>query len=153
MVWIPEMVPGWSHNMLRQITIAKSKTVSVDDGKFSKAVNEYIFAYGLKQVLNDAGSQGKSAEDKLALAEKKLAKLYSGDLAIHRTTDPVAAEAKKIAIAKVNAAIAKKGKKPEDVENIGELVAKVMTQTDVQAEAKRRVDAANAVEIDLDDLL
>lgn len=83
------------------LTIAKVHTVEVLPGNFNQDVLAYIFAYGLKQVLNDAGSAMKTPEAKLEAAEQKLEALYRGELRKSRepgaTADPVAKEANRLA--------------------------------------------------------
>jgi hypothetical protein len=65
---------------VRDVTIAKVHTLAVDPSKFNADVLEYIFTYGLKQVLNDAGSAGKSPDQKRNMAIVKLDALYKGEL-------------------------------------------------------------------------
>jgi hypothetical protein len=89
------------NNAAREVTIAKLHTLQVDVAQFNDDVLTYLFNYGLKQVLNDAGSAGKSADEKLAMAETKLAALYAGELRKQREAgepaDPVGKEAFRIA--------------------------------------------------------
>jgi hypothetical protein len=86
---------------VRDVTIAKVHTLAVDPSKFNADVLEYIFAYGLKQVLNDAGSAGKDAGQKRDMALVKLDALYNGELRKARESgepaDPVGKEAYRIA--------------------------------------------------------
>ena len=64
--------------MAQHIMIAKTHKLEVEDGRFSQDIRDFIWNYGLRQILNDAGSSGKSPDEKLAMAEKKLAALYEG---------------------------------------------------------------------------
>lgn len=86
---------------VRDVTIAKVHTLAVDPTRFNADVLEYIFAYGLKQVLNDAGSAGKDADQKRDMAIVKLDALYNGELRKAREagepTDPIGKEAYRIA--------------------------------------------------------
>lgn len=95
------------------IHIARTHILPVDTTKFSQAVTDYIFAYGLKQVLNDAGSSGKDTLQKLAMAEKKLAALYEGTVRAVREGggDPIKAEMARLAVANVNGRIRAAGRK------------------------------------------
>lgn len=95
------------------ITIARMHELDIDTTKFTDAVNAYIFTYGLKQVLNDAGSAGKSPDEKLAMAEKKLAALYEGTVRAAREGggDPIKAEMARLAVANVNGRIKAAGRK------------------------------------------
>jgi hypothetical protein len=80
------------------VLIAKTHTLEVAPDKFNSAVKDFIWNYGLRQILNDAGSSGKSPDEKLAMAEKKLTALYEGVLRKTREArDPVTNEALKIA--------------------------------------------------------
>lgn len=75
---------------MQQVNIAGITDLSVDESRFTKQVNDYIFAYGLKQMLNDAhasitakveADEGKRNAQKVAAAEKKLQSLYDGHVA------------------------------------------------------------------------
>lgn len=145
------------------VTIAKTETVAVDTGKLNEAVLRYVFNYGLKQILNDAGSSGKSAEEKVAMAEKKLASLYEGTIRAARGgkpgQTPLEVEVERLARAEVTAAIKASGRKVKDVEE-DKLEAAIERHADkhadrLKAEAevilRRKRDAA-AVTVDLDDL-
>jgi hypothetical protein len=100
------------------VSIARTHTVDVDESRFTDAVREYIFNYGLKQILNDAGSSGENPDEKLEMANKKLAAMYDGTVRTSgaREGDPVKAEANRLAADMVKAAIRRKGKKLSDYE-------------------------------------
>lgn len=88
--------------------------LSVDTNKFSEDVHKYVYDYGLRQCLNDAAAtktdddgEPLSNDAIRALAEKRLANMYAGELRAHRAAgepaDPVEAEVRKIAIANIRA--------------------------------------------------
>ena len=104
-----------------QITIEDKAVVSI--GKTGKAIDvnfndlaphviQYIVSYGIKQVLNDAGSAAKSDSEKVAMAEKKMDTLLRGEIRAQRESDPIAARAKQIAIKAVTKAMKAKGIDP-----------------------------------------
>lgn len=97
-----------------QISIAKTHEIIVNTERFSDHVRQYIFDYGLKQVLNDAGSAGKNADEKLAMANKKLDALYAGEVRQARESDPVRAEARKMARAVIDRELKKVKKEWDD---------------------------------------
>lgn len=98
---------------VRDVTIAKVHTLVVDPSRFNSDVLEYIFAYGLKQVLNDAGSAGKNADQKRDMALVKLDALYNGELrkareagagksAVDKMADKLAADMVKAAVGHIS---------------------------------------------------
>lgn len=153
---------------VRDVTIAKVHTIAVDPSKFNSDVHEYIFAYGLKQVLNDAGSAGKSPDQKRDMALVKLDALYNGELRKARepgqSADPVAKEAWRIAgdlvqrllgriwkgefkpvdMAKCKAFAAKHDLDLSDTEGFLEAAREIIAKTDrVMADAKANVAKAD----------
>lgn len=88
-------------------TVAKSSFTADGIDALDPSVLSYIFEYGLRQILNDAGSQFKTPEDKIAAAVKKLETLRSGVIRMKTTreSDPIKAEAIRIATEMVEAAI------------------------------------------------
>jgi hypothetical protein len=157
-------------NYPSSVTIAKVNTLPVDVLAFNQDVIDYIFAYGLKQVLNDAGSAGKSTDEKLAMAEAKLAALYNGELRKAREAgepaDPIGKEAYRIAgelvakllgriykgewkcpdMAKAKAFAAKNELDISDAAEFLESARKIVAKSDrVRAEAKTNVESAAAL--------
>lgn len=131
-----------------QISIAKTHEIVVNTERFSDHVRQYIFDYGLKQVLNDAGSTGKNADEKLAMANKKLDALYAGEVRQARESDPVRAEARNMAKAAVMRDLKKVGKKVEDLAD-GQFASIVNDRLSrFMAAAKIVVDARKAAEPD-----
>lgn len=116
----------------RTLTIALGSAGSVDvqPDKFTDQVRDYIFEYGLKQMLNDAHAsitakthpkEAERASAKVAMAEKKLASLLAGQVAQARASaerDPVGAEVRRMAEAEVKQAIKLNGKKVGDYAKI-----------------------------------
>ena len=141
-----------NHTMtIRQITIAKTHTLTVDDSKLAEHVREYVFAYGLKQVLNDAGSQGKTPEQKFGMAEKKLDALLRGEIAATRESDPVTARAKAIAKDRLNKAFKAKGMDPaEHVTKFTSLWQELAAKPEIREVAQAQVDAERGLDLDIE---
>lgn len=100
-------------NAAKIVTIAKTHEVLIDAGHFNDDVLTYIFNYGLKQVLNDAGSAGKNADQKRDMALVKLDALYNGELrkareagagksAVDKMADKLAADMVKAAVGHIS---------------------------------------------------
>lgn len=127
---------------MAQVMIAKTHVVEVDVDAFTPAVREYIWNYGLKQVLNDAGSAGKSPDEKLGMAQKKLDALLRGEVGRAReAVDEVEAEARKIARKMIGDALRRKGKKVADFdeEMLKEKVKELAARDDVRTAAMERL--------------
>lgn len=86
----------------------KFGSMSVDLGKFAPTIHDHVYAYGLRQILNDAMAD-KTDEDGLPLppdqivakAQKRLDSLYAGELRVRGASaeplDPVEREAYRMA--------------------------------------------------------
>lgn len=108
------------------ISLGDAGEIAVDVAKMfdHEAVIQYVFNYGLKQMLNDvhAGETAKKTPDektrnanKLALATKKLNSLLAGEVAQARLGgDPIARLVRDMALDAVKADIRKAGKKFSD---------------------------------------
>lgn len=100
------------------ISLGKGGEITVDVAKLaeSDAVVNYIFQYGLKQMLNDVHASEKDAAAKKGLSQKKLDSLYRGEVAQSRASsgDPVAREMRAMAEADVKAKLKALGKKVSD---------------------------------------
>jgi len=110
--------------MTSSIQIGSAGALSVDFAalKANAKVNDYIWIYGLKQILNDAHSAmtakveantTKRNANKMALAKKKLASLLAGEIAqSHASTgsNAVEREAFALATAEIEAALKKIGR-------------------------------------------
>jgi hypothetical protein len=87
------------------VGLGKAGNITVGLNRLTDEVVEHIFAYGLKQLLNDCHASEKEPANKLALVQKKLENLYDGKITRAsgggRTSDPVAQEAKRLAKAKI----------------------------------------------------
>ena len=118
-----------------------SRDIDVAELVAHDAVTQYIFNYGLKQMLNDVHAgvtktvepdDAKRAAAKNALVDKKLASLLAGQVASERTGggDPVQREMLAMAKAEVKAGIAKIGKKLKDFsdESLGKAYAAQLTK-------------------------
>jgi hypothetical protein len=155
---------------IRDVTIAKIHSLTIDPTLFNADVLNYIFNYGLKQVLNDAGSAGKSPDEKMEMAIAKKNALYAGELRKQREAgepaDPIGKEAFRIAgelvakllgriykgewkcpdMAKARAFAAKHELDLSDAETfLGEARKIVAKSERVRAEAKTNVETASAL--------
>ena len=120
--------------------------VPVDLSKFPVATLVYVFAYGLRQVLNDAKAGENVPENAKAKMEKRLAKLLAGEMGTRSgsgSADPVEHEAtllsRKVVAQKMRAAGIKKPSEHADFEK---LVAQYATQPHVVEAARIRVETA-----------
>ncbi len=96
--------------------IGKAGVMTIDLAAMPDESLNYIFMYGLKQVLADAHSQAKTKDEATAMSEKKLAALYEGKFRVSssRTSDPVLKEAKRLAGIALDGALAAKGLSRKD---------------------------------------
>lgn len=110
-----------------EVSIGKGITMTVDTDKLGlvtdSAVGEHIAYIGLRNILMDshAGVTSDEADyvaKSRAIAEKKLAALYAGEVRTvgTREGDPVKAEAMRLAVAAIEAMLKKAGRKPKDVD-------------------------------------
>jgi hypothetical protein len=165
---------------MQTITVPETATVSVRKGArtisgirdWPLASLEKVLQYGFQQLANDAAAPAKKtwtkgqtpteAQTKAydaevdALVDKRIANLAAGIMRASsvRIGDPVAAEALRIATARVNAALKKASREATaaEVRKLAvELIAKRPEITDV---AKANVAAASGldIEVDLSDL-
>lgn len=152
------MTQVWEEN----VTVGLGKTGetrSIDCSALSPAVLRHIFTYGLRQIINDSMASGEDANEKIGLADKRIDNLIAGTLRAQRTaSDPITAEAIRLALIKVKQAIGKKGLTEKQVGAAKmralatDLVEKDETYR-VQAEANlAALGEVDDIEIDLDDL-
>jgi len=142
------------------ISLGKAGEIEVDPSKFTEAVTQYVFNYGLKQMLNDVHAAEKDLKAKVGLSQKKLDSLYAGEVAQARGGggDPVAREARKMAEADIRKALKAAGKKIADLEK-GVLAS--LTEKQLEAKKTEYLEKAAAklaikvegVEIDLEELM
>ena len=149
---------------MRTIGLGKGGEIVVDVAKLatSDAVVNYIFNYGLKQMLNDVHASEKDAKAKLGLSQKKLDSLYRGEVAQARATssgDRLAREMRLVAMEIVKdklRAIGKSwGKLSKDVQKAVVDKYLVTYDADVRKAAQARIDATKgnaSVELDLAEL-
>ena len=160
---IPPTLRGATMAKVIEISLGKGGSISVDTDKLREhaAVVEYVFNYGLKQMLNDVHASEKDAAAKLGLSQKKLDSLYRGEVAQQRAAggDPVMREMRNMAENDLKAKLKTLGKKVADIkkETMQELIGKqVKAGEDAYrkaAEAKLAIKPKGAeVEIDLSDL-
>lgn len=142
------------------VAIARTHMLAIDTTRFNEAVGQYIYMYGLKQILNDAGSAAKTPEEKLAMAEKKLAAMYEGTVRTagsRASVDPVQAEAERMAWEVLSKALRASGKKIKDVtdEAKADLIGKYLAKyPETMEKAKEALAAkANVPTVDLTDIL
>lgn len=145
------------------ISLGKGGSIVVDVARLMAhpAVIQYVFNYGLKQMLNDVHASEKDASAKLGLSQKKLDSLYEGKVAQSREAggDPVAREMRVMAENDLKAKIRALGKKISDIkaETMKELVAKQVAANEAAyrkaAEAKLAIKPASVEsDISLEDL-
>lgn len=101
------------------IGLGKAGEIEVDVAKLaaSEAVVNYVFNYGLKQMLNDVHASEKDLDAKVGLSQKKLDSLYRGEVAQARIGgggDPVAKEMRRMVEQEIKDTIKRAGKKLSD---------------------------------------
>ena len=141
------------------ISLGKGGEITVDVAKLaeSAAVVNYVFNYGLKQMLNDVHASEKDPEAKLGLSQKKLDSLYRGEVAQARVSsgDPVKREMRAMAEADVKAAMRVAGVKPSELPKgkLAEIIDAQMAKNEAKyrkaAEAKLaiKVEKVDAVDV------
>lgn len=134
------------------------QTLTVDPSAFPGNSREHIFAYGLRQLLNDSMSSHKAEDlvtDKAKAAARKdaderLANLLAGTLRASRESDPIAAEARRMAGEIIDAALVRKYGNAKAVKGAGDAVDRAALVRDLlsgehgpqlRADAKVVVDA------------
>lgn len=116
----------------------------IDTERFTPEVLDYVFAYGLKQVINDAAASGKTLDEKVALSSKRLEALYEGKLRAARASgNPLERHAKDIATD-----LGKR--KGLTGEALKEFVAKAAKLDTVLHLAQKRLDEEQALDLDID---
>lgn len=146
---------------MTQVNIGKGIEMNVDVAKLPTNVLDHVIYIGLRNILMDAHA-GVTAEksanveaDSLAVAEKKLAAMYAGEVrsAGTRTADPVKAEAVKIASGIIKTAWRKSGKKLADLDATdlrNAAVALIEKNAGIVEQARKNVEAAKALDVDVD---
>lgn len=145
------------------LMIAKTNAIVIDLDKFNEEVNKFVYLYGLKQLLNDAGSAAKGADEKLAMAQKKLDALYEGKVrssgggSAKAAIDPVQAEAERLAWDAIKVALKASGRKASDVDDEAKakaIEAYLGKNPETLKQAKARVEALAKTKstVDLGDL-
>ena len=147
--------------MTKEITISLGKggEIKVDLDKLqSEAVKDYIFLYGLKQMLNDVHAGEKEASAKAGLSQKKLDSLYRGEVAQARVGggDPVAKIMRELALADITKQVKAAGKKMKDLdkEKLQAAIAMMMKKHEAayRKTAEERL-AVNAPSVKADDIM
>lgn len=113
------------------VTCGNAGPFTVDINKLPQEALAYIFAYGLKQCLNDSRSAAKTEGEAQGMVQKKLDALYAGTIrsVSTRTSDPVMAEAKRLATAILKTKKIKREQLTDD--QYAKLVEKFMEQAKV----------------------
>lgn len=150
------------------INIGKGIEMDVDVAKLPADVLSHVQYIGLRNILMDAhsGVTKEKATDVVAesraVSEKKLAAMYAGQVratSAGRTSDPIAAEMKKIATGMLKDVIRKAGKKMEDysTEQKNAAVAKLIDKNpSIRTTAEKNVAATKELSkntADLSDLI
>ena len=117
---------------------------TVDTTRFSPEVLDYLFAYGLRQVINDAAASGKTLDEKVALSSKRLEALYEGALRQQRApVDSLGRHARDIALDLGK----RKGLKDEALKAF---VTKASKDDKVLYLAAKRVEEAKGLDLEID---
>lgn len=146
-----------------QIQIGKGITVDAELDKLGfpgqlSAVAAHVTYIGLRNMLMDAHAGITTDEPDYqakarAVAEKKLAAMYAGEVRVASTRegDPVRAEAKRLALGMIKAETKKAGRKFADLDTakVAEAVNKLITP-ELLAKAETRVAEAKALAGDVD---
>lgn len=136
----------------------------LNPSKFSAAVLDHVFNYGLRQIINDAMAPEKDDDKKVALADKRIENLINGTLRASpvREGDPVRKRAMELAETRIKgnkayiAWLQASGLKLSDKDAVAKLreLAKAAIEKDgnpFMAQAKIDVEAAKALDdIDLE---
>lgn len=142
----------------RVIGLGKGGEIEVDVSRIAAhdAVVNYIFNYGLKQMLNDVHASEKDAKAKLGLSQKKLDSLYRGEVAQARATssgDKLAREMRLVATEvlkdKLRAIGKSWGKLSKDTQK--EVLDKYVAanEADLKKAAQARLDAVKGSDSEL----
>lgn len=145
------------------ISLGKGGEIKVDVAKLaeSAAVVNYVFNYGLKQMLNDVHASEKDPAAKLGLSQKKLDSLYRGEVAQARAAggDPVKREMRAMAEADVKNVARGAGIKLANIpkEKLAAAIDAQMEKNETKyrkaAEAKLAIKVEATPIVDLDELL
>jgi hypothetical protein len=131
----------------------QSVTVAIADWPLASI--EKIFAYGFQQLLNDAAAPAKDESEIMPLVQKRIDNLANGVLRAspNRESDPVKAEAIRIATGMVEKALKAKGLKVKDVgaTKVRELAKELIAKNEsITATAQANVTATKDLSIDVD---
>ena len=144
------------------IVNVKNVTVTITGvDSWPVATQQRVYEYGLRQILADAAAPAKTDAERFAFIEKRAANLQAGLLRsiTTRESDPVRAEAVRMAMATIEAALRAKGKKVSEVDKKAlrdTAMAHLKNNLDtIMAAAKEIVDRRGSVkvEVDLGDLI
>lgn len=115
------------------------KALDVDFGKMPSNSIEHVVAYGIRQILNDAMASGKTDEERLGMAQKRLDNLMSGTLRAGgvREGNPV----RKRALELAEASVRKNAKFNEWLTANKLKVSDKAAREQIAAQAKKAVDA------------
>lgn len=145
-------------------TSFKAVKLSVNGAPLAPNVVAYLTAFGFKQVLANSYASAKKEAEWTAAFDKRLDKLLEGRgdwEGVFTGTNAFESECRKIAIARLVALAAKKGRAlpKRDSDKFKELLSNVMTAQaeSIEAEARKRISEVAAVavaedELDLSDL-
>lgn len=146
------------------VSLPKAETsVEVDVAAWPEHTLSHIFAYGLRQILNDAMAAAKTPGEAKGLADKRLANLIAGTLraAPVREGDPIRKRALELALAAVKANatyiawLGKSGLKPADkaaVAKAKSLAEAAIAKPDNRFTAQAQIDVASAKSLSIEEL-
>jgi len=143
---------------LIKISLGKGGEIEVDLDRLlnNKTVANYVFLYGIKQMLNDVHASEKNADVKKGLSQKKLDSLYAGEVAQQRVGggDPVAREVRAMAIEDIKKQLAGLGKKFKDFSKDKmevAIAAKIEKNKDAYEKAAKAKLAIKPKDVEVDD--
>lgn len=145
---------------MTDVNVGKGLNIVIDFKAMPQNAIDHILYIGARNILMDSHASITAdeypdaearADAALAMVDKKLVALMSGEVRVQSTRegDPVRAEAMRMATDIVKAKIKKTGKKVADYEAkaVREAAAKLVTP-ELLAQAKARVDETRAVGTD-----
>lgn len=141
-----------------EIQIGKGIALPVEIEKLPANVMDHVVYIGLRNILMDAHAGITTDEPDYqakarAVAEKKLAAMLSGEVRVAGTRegDPVRAEAMRLAVAQIDAALRKAGRKPSSVDaKVKREKAQGLITPELLAKAAERVAEAKALDAAVD---
>lgn len=136
-----------------------------DFDKLPEVTQTYIINYGWRQCIADAAASAKDEKDALGYCQKRYDNLLKGIIRAERESDPVAKEARRLAVEMTNrwaksGGVALSAKDDADAKTKAQVEANMATWTkrvealrvhpDILAQAEKNVKALGELDIDID---